>query len=143
MFKIGSIFIPVTDLEKASKWYEKNLGVKKIDVWEDGAGFYFPSGGSTQLALIEVDQRQTVEFVLQNNEKNPYFNFVVDNIEQAYKSLNRNKVQTTEIKESFGMKYFDFFDPDGNAFSVVDESIDSPFHTANIQKLQKQSFAKK
>ncbi|HEO8418252.1 Glyoxalase-like domain [Mycobacteroides abscessus subsp. abscessus] len=140
MFKIGSIFIPVTDLEKASKWYEKNLGVKKIDMWEDGAGFYFPSGGSTQLALIQVDQRQTVEFVLQNNEKNPYFNFVVDNIEQAYQSLNRNKVQTTEIKESAGMKYFDFFDPDGNAFSVVDESIDSPFHTANIQELQKQSF---
>lgn len=42
MFKIGSIFVPVTDIEKATAWYEKHLGVKKIERWEDGAGFYLP-----------------------------------------------------------------------------------------------------
>ena len=57
MFKIGSIFIPVTDIEKSTDSYEKNLGVKKIDSWEDGAGFYFPIG-STQLALVKVESQQ-------------------------------------------------------------------------------------
>ncbi|WP_400243592.1 VOC family protein [Niallia sp. JL1B1071] len=89
MFRIGSIFIPVTDLEKASKWYEKKLGVKKIDRWEDGVGFCFPSG-STQLALIQVDNRQSAEFILKDKEKNPYFNFIVDDIGEAYEYLNTN-----------------------------------------------------
>ncbi|MEK5382200.1 VOC family protein [Niallia sp. FSL W8-0635] len=139
MFRIGSIFIPVTDLEKASKWYEKKLGVKKIDNWEDGAGFCFPSS-STQLALIHVDTWQATEFIRKDKAKNPYFNFMVDHIGEAYEYLNNNGVKTTEIKEFGGMKYFDFFDLDGNPFSVVDEPIDSPFHTANVQKLQKKTF---
>ncbi|MCF2648463.1 VOC family protein [Niallia sp. Sow4_A1] len=139
MFRIGSIFIPVTDLEKASKWYEKMLGVKKIDSWEEGVGFYFPSG-STQLALIQVDIPQSSEFIVKNEEKNSYFNFIVDHIEEVYEYLNKNGVKTTEIKDFGGMKYFDFFDLDGNPFSVVDEPINSPFHSANIQKLQNTIF---
>jgi len=139
MFRIGSIFVPVTDLEKAIKWYEKNLGIQKIDEWEDGAGFYFLNG-STQLALMKVEERQPTEFAIKEKEKNVYFNFIVDDIEEAYQFLNTNEVETTAIKDVGGMKYFDFLDLDGNLFSVVDEPIDSPFHSANIQKLQKHTF---
>ncbi|WP_257958344.1 VOC family protein [Bacillus sp. V3-13] len=35
MFKVGSIFIPVTDMEKSKKWYETNLGVIKADEWKE------------------------------------------------------------------------------------------------------------
>ena len=31
MFKVGGIFIPVTDLERSKRWYELNLGVTKVD----------------------------------------------------------------------------------------------------------------
>ena len=31
MFRVGSIFVPVTNLEKAKSWYEKNLEVAFID----------------------------------------------------------------------------------------------------------------
>lgn len=135
MFRVGSIFIPVTDLDNASDWYEKNLGVKKIDSWEDGVGFYF-SESSTQLALVKVETTQPSEFVIKGKRKNVYYNFVVQNIEEAYQYLTQNGVSTTEIEDFGGMKGFDFFDLDGNPFSVVDEEPESPFHLEQIRKRQ-------
>jgi len=135
LFRVGSIFIPVTDLDNASDWYEKNLGVKKIDSWEDGVGFYF-SESSTQLALVKVETTQPSEFVIKGKRKNIYYNFLVQNIEEAYQHLTQNGVSTTEIEDFGGMKGFDFFDLDGNPFSVVDEEPESPFHLEQIRKRQ-------
>ena len=139
MFTVGSIFIPVTDVQQSTSWYENNLGVKKIDSWEEGAGFYFP-GGSTQLALIKVDAKQPTEFVVQGRKKNVYFNFVVQDIEATHKHLAENGVVTTAIEDFGGMKGFDFFDPDGNPFSVVDEDESSPFHSDRIKERQNVVF---
>ena len=139
MFKIGSIFIPVTDVQKSTSWYENNLGVKKIDSWEEGAGFYFPSG-STQLALVKVATPQPTEFVIQGKKKNVYYNFVVQDIEAVHKSLQENGVVVTDIEYFGGMKGFDFFDPDGNPFSVVDEDESSPFHSDHVKERQNVVF---
>lgn len=136
MFRVGSIFIPVTDLDKSIEWYEDNLGVTKIDSWDGGVGFYFPND-NTQLALIQVDEPQPSEFTVSPNSKNGYFNFLVDDIEEAYEKLNKSGVVTTEIEAFGGMKVFDFFDLDGNPFSVVNECKDSPYHREEVRKAQK------
>src|SRR5699024_1613955 len=140
MFKIGSIFIPVTNIEKSIDWYKENIGVKNIDSWEDGAGFYLPTS-STQLALVKVESPQPTEFTTKGNQKNCYYNFVVDDIETAHQHLNNNGVATTEIEDDFGgMKFFDFFDLDGNPFSVVSEVENSPFHSEEVRKMQKKDL---
>lgn len=135
MFKIGSIFIPVTDVEASAEWFQKYLGVKTIDSWEDGAGFYFPSG-STQLALVKVDSKQPTEFNAKGSQKNAYYNFVVEDIEAAHQHFKENGIVTTAIENYDGMKFFDFFDLDGNPFSVVQEGDSSPFHPDNVRKMQ-------
>ena len=135
MFKVGSIFIPVTDIEKSTDWYVKFLGVKKIDSWGDGAGFYLPTG-STQLALVKVESPQPTEFIIKGNQKNSYFNFVVDDIETTHQQFKNNGIVTTEIDDFGGMKFFDFFDLDGNPFSVVNEVDGSPYHSNNVRKMQ-------
>ena len=135
MFTVGSIFIPVTDIQKSTIWYETNLGLEKIDSWEEGAGFYFPSG-STQLALVKVDAKQPTEFLMQDKKKNAYYNFIVQDIEATDKHLAENGVVTTVIEDFGGMRGFDFFDPDGNPFSVVNEDESSPFHSNRIKELQ-------
>ncbi|MEZ2717984.1 VOC family protein [Niallia circulans] len=142
MFKVGSIFIPVTDIKKSTDWYVKFLGVKIIDSWEDGAGFYLPAG-TTQLALVKVDSPQPTEFIIKGDRKNSYFNFVVDNIEAAHQQFRNNGIVTTEIDDFGGMKFFDFFDLDGNPFSVVDEVSDSPFHSENVRKMQERDKTNK
>ncbi|WP_042148044.1 VOC family protein [Paucisalibacillus sp. EB02] len=136
MFKIGSIFIPVTDIEKSIDWYEKLLGVKKIDRWEDGAGFYFPTG-SAQLALVKVVDPQPTEFIIKGDQKNSYFNFVVDDIETAHQHFKNNGILTTDIDTFGDMKFFDFFDLDGNPFSVVNEVEGSPFHSEQVREMQR------
>ncbi|WRP08703.1 VOC family protein [Rossellomorea aquimaris] len=136
MYKVGSVFIPVTDMEKSMKWYEKNLGVRKIDTWDGGAGFYFPDS-DTQLGLVQVDSPQPTEFVIRGRKKNVYFNFLVDNIEVEHEKLTNAGVVTTPIEDFGGMKGFDFFDLDNNPFSVVNEQRDSPFHRKNIRELQR------
>ncbi|WP_214484045.1 VOC family protein [Bacillus sp. SM2101] len=136
MMQVGSIFIPVTSIKEATKWYEKNLGVKKIDGWEDGAGFYFPNS-STQLALVQVEAPQPTEFIIKGKKKNVYFNFVVEDINSVFDHLHSNGVINTDIEDYGGMKGFEFFDLDNNTFSIVSESIDSPFHIENVKKVQK------
>lgn len=135
MFKVGSIFIPVTDIEKSTDWYVKFLGVKVIDSWGDGAGFYLPTG-TTQLALVKVESPQPTEFIIKGDQKNSYFNFVVDDIETAHQHFKHNGIITTEIDVFGGMKFFDFFDLDGNPFSVVNEVDGSPYHSDNVRKMQ-------
>ncbi|RDY71135.1 VOC family protein [Halobacillus sp. SY10] len=135
MFQVGSVFVPVTNLEQSKKWYEEHLDVQEIDSWEGGAGFFFPQG-FVQFGLIEVSHSQPTEFEINKSEKNSYFNFVVNDIKAAYKRLNDAGVETTDIQEFGGMKHFDFFDPDQNVFSVVDEDLNSPFHKENVRKEQ-------
>ncbi|MEI2366331.1 VOC family protein [Niallia circulans] len=142
MFKVGSIFIPVTDMKKSTDWYVKFLGVKIIDSWEDGAGFYLPTG-TTQLALVKVESPQPTEFIIKGEQKNSYFNFVVDDIEAAHQQFRNNGIVTTEIDDFGGMKFFDFFDLDGNPFSVVNEVSNSPFHSDNVRKMQERDKTNK
>lgn len=139
MIKVGSIFIPVTNIEKATEWYEKHLGVKKIEDWGEGAGFYFPDS-STQLGLIKVEETQPSEFVIKGDRKNSYFNFLVEDIHAIYQQLNNSGVETTGIEDFNGMKCFDFFDLDNNAFSVVDEPFDSPFHRDKVKMKQQNNL---
>ncbi len=139
MIRIGSVFIPVTNLEQAIAWYEEHLGVQKIEEWGEGigkgAGFYFPNS-PTQLGLVQVESDQPTEFRVQNEQKNSYFNFLVDDIYAFYRDLKCEGVKTTDLEKFGGMTCFDFYDLDGNPFSVVNEVKNSPFHSDKIQKLQ-------
>ncbi|PPA69403.1 VOC family protein [Jeotgalibacillus proteolyticus] len=135
MFKVGSIFIPVTNIEKSIEWYGNFLGGKMIDRWEDGVGLYLPAG-STQLALIKVESPQPTEFRTKGDQKNSYFNFVVEKIETAHQHFKDNNIPVTDIDEFGGMKFFDFFDLDGNPFSVVDEVEGSPYHSDQVRQMQ-------
>jgi len=137
MFKVGSIFIPVTDLERSKRWYELNLGVTKVDEWQEkgldhGVGYVF-NDASTGLVLIKVEKTPPTEFTIKGKSKNVYYNFEVEDIEPVYGLLKQNGVETTEIHDYGVMKGFDFFDPDGNPFSVVSEEISSPYHKDNIK----------
>ena len=136
MFKVGSIFIPVTDLERSKKWYEVNLGLTKVDEWQEngadhGVGYVFEND-VTGLALIKTEKPQPTEFTVKGKNKNVYYNFEVDNIQQAFDRLKQNGVETTDIHDYGMMKGFDFFDPDGNTFSVVSEEMNSPYHKDNL-----------
>ncbi|TFB22121.1 VOC family protein [Filobacillus milosensis] len=125
MFKVGGIFIPVTDLKRSKDWYSAVLGLTKIDEWQEngedyGADFVFEKG-TTPLTLIKVEKPQPTEFTVKGKDKNVYYNFEVADIDEAYNHFTKHGVETTEIHDFGPMKGFDFFDLDGNPFSIVSE----------------------
>ncbi|MBM7554216.1 VOC family protein [Thalassobacillus pellis] len=139
MFKVGSIFIPVSNLDESIKWYEHYLGAIFVDRWdfgERGAGFVFKKGDA-QLGLVEVDRPQPTEFEVKKGKKNSYYNFLVTDIHKAHHSLYTKGVVVSEISDYSGMGCFEFLDPDGNPFSVVNEVEGSSFHEENLEKLRK------
>ena len=129
--RAGSLFIPVRNLENSAQWYEKHLGVKHIDSWGEGMGFYFPKG-PTQLALIQVQETPSTEFQISTRKTNTYFNFLVEDCYQLHEQFKNQEIRVTEIEDFAGMKCFDASDPDGNVLSFVDEPEDSPYHSTVI-----------
>ena len=129
--KIGSIFVPVSDLNHSAEWYESHLGLQRIGEWEGGIGYVLPDG-SAQLALVRTKTHQGTEFLLDEKERHVFFNLLVPDARALHLKLSTRAVVTTPIKEENGMKYFDFFDMDGNTFSVVEENPDSPFHPDHL-----------
>ncbi len=87
--------------------------------------------------MVQVESPQPTEFITKGDQKNCYFNFIVDDIDSAHQHFKNNGIATTEIDDFGGMKFFDFFDLDGNPFSVVNEVEGSPYHSDNVKKMQK------
>lgn len=90
--------------------------------------------------LVKVESHQPTEFIIKGNQKNSYYNFVVDNIGTAHQHFKNNGVLTSEIHDFDGMKFFDIFDLDGNPFSVVNEVDGSPYHSDNVRKMQERDL---
>ncbi|KUP07637.1 glyoxalase [Bacillus coahuilensis p1.1.43] len=139
MFTVGSIFIPVNNLEESIEWYQKVLNIHLLDRWESeeekGAGFCFHKG-DIQLGLIEVKSSDSTEFNIDDHQKNSYYNFKVGDIKAACHHLMNQDVKVTKIENFGGMKFFDFFDLHGHSFSVVEEVAGSPFHSDHIKRIQ-------
>ncbi|GGD00480.1 hypothetical protein GCM10007216_34040 [Thalassobacillus devorans] len=138
MFKISSIFIPVSNLEESMRWYQENLGAIFVDSWDfgdRGAGFIFEEGDA-QMGLVEVENPQPTEFEVVKGKKNSYYNFLAEDIQQAHQTLYQKGVVVSKIEDFGGMTAFEFLDPDGNPFSVVNEVEGSKFHKTNLEKLK-------
>ncbi|WP_404407104.1 VOC family protein [Jeotgalibacillus malaysiensis] len=136
MFKVGSVFIPVTNLERSAKWYETHFHVKPIEQWEGGAGYYFPDS-AVQLGLIEVRSSQPSSFTDRQGGQNTYFNLIANDISSVHTQLTENGLHVSEIRDFGGMNYFDCEDPDGNILSIIEEVPGSPFHSDQVDKLPK------
>lgn len=116
--EIGSIFIPVKDLEKSIKWYEDVLDFKLTVNWGLGATLKIHNN-TTVLGLIQVSEKQPVEFMNKENSKTSYYNFLTEDIQYSYKSLKQNNVKVYEIQDHGDFYLLNFEDPDGNILSMI------------------------
>ena len=109
--KIDDIMFYVEDLEKAAKFYERVLGLKKA--WADKErkmiGFIFEEDDS--------------EIVIHSDTSlpNPDFNFLVDNVEEFIKEFKEKgyNVVMDPFEIRSGMCAV-IEDPDGNKLPIVD-----------------------
>lgn len=107
--QIGTIFIPVSNVEKARNWYCDILGLACSGEILFGHLFIIPMNGTGIVLDSKIYSEET-------RLKTPLFHFNTNNIEQAYKYMkNKNVKLTTAIEHNH---WFNFEDSDGNHLMV-------------------------
>jgi len=111
LLKIDSIMFYVSDLEKAAKFYEDVLGLKRV--WTD------KEEGMIGLVFKESDS----EIVIHNDSTmtNPSFSFLVENVKEFCDEYEKKGHQL--IQKPFDVrcgKFAVLADPDGNELPIID-----------------------
>jgi catechol 2,3-dioxygenase-like lactoylglutathione lyase family enzyme len=109
MNQIGTVFIPVRNIEKARDWYCDILGLKVEGEIQFGHLFVIPMEG-TDIVLDSKIYAQDKVFTT------PAFHFNTENIQEAYRFMREKGVHL--ISDIQHNHYFNFKDPDGNLLMV-------------------------
>ncbi|USB33379.1 VOC family protein [Paenibacillus sp. YPG26] len=107
--QIGTVFIPVSNIEKARDWYCDILGLPVDREILYGHLYVVPMNGTG----IVLDSKIYSE---DNIFRTPAFHLNTNNIEEAYEFMKSKNVNlTTQIEHN---QWFNFKDPDGNQLMV-------------------------
>ena len=109
--RIDTVFLQVTDLNRALDWYQSVLGLERG--WSDFEhGYASLKLGETTLTLVATPADR---FVPQTSHAP--FNFFVPDAEAAFAHLTGLGIECTPIVTD-SVTWFDFYDIDGNLLSV-------------------------
>lgn len=107
--EIGTVFIPVSDIEKARDWYCDILGLNPDREIQFDHLCVIPMKG-TEIVLDSKIYSEDSVF------KVPAFHILTEDIEAAFQFMSKKGVNLiTEVEHSH---YFNFKDPDGNILMI-------------------------
>jgi len=107
--QIGTIFIPVSNVEESRNWYCDLLGLPEEGEILYGHLYIVPMNGTG----IVLDSKIFAE---ENVFKTPVFHLNTNDIEKSYEYMKSKNVElVTEIQHNH---WFNFKDPDGNLLMV-------------------------
>lgn len=107
--QIGTVFIPVSNIEQARDWYCDLLGLPNDGEILFGHLFVVPMEGTG----IVLDSKI---YAKDNVFRAPAFHFNTNNVEEAYAYMKAKGVDlVTGIEHN---QWFNFRDPDGNLLMV-------------------------
>jgi catechol 2,3-dioxygenase-like lactoylglutathione lyase family enzyme len=107
--RIDTICLTVSNVEKASNWYQEVLGL--IESFK-GDGYRIMSVGNSGVPLtIE-------EGDVNSSQRLAYPIFYSENIEEIYQELKKQNVKVSEIQDDGVNKFLDLYDLDGNKLQV-------------------------
>jgi CspA family cold shock protein len=113
---LNMIVMRVRDLKTARAWYERVLELKVAEENPSGQTVVLDLGRGANLCLWQLgpDEAQAEEGVA-----TAFPNFRTGDVDGAHAKLDGLGVSVTPLKDSGGVKWFSFFDPDGNRIDVV------------------------
>jgi hypothetical protein len=107
--QVGTIFIPVSNIEKARNWYCDIVGLPKDGEILFEHLYVLPMNGTNIVLDSKIFSKDAVYKV-------PAFHFNTNNINEAYTYMKMKNVDLiTEIEHNH---WFNFKDPDGNVLMV-------------------------
>ena len=116
--KLSMMQMAVTDVDKAKEFYTDKLGFKAINDSKD-----FSQGSDRWVSIVPPGGGATINLtnVFENMKPGTMKLYLsTSDIEAAYKELKAKGVKlTSEITDDSWGKWFDFNDPDGNHWLIV------------------------
>lgn len=109
---VWGITFYVSDLKKATRFYQETVGLEKKYEFSSYVGF---DCGGVEIGLMPDPKRKTQRDVSATVE------FLVSNIEEVHKELKAKGVEfSNELhEETWGGKQAAFKDPDGNVLEIT------------------------
>jgi predicted enzyme related to lactoylglutathione lyase len=109
--KIGMVFVPVSDMDRAIAWYSRLLGLPAGDTSHEGKIYDVPMQGETGLIL---DGNKPVY-----NSSQPLLFFWTDDLAAALRHLREMNAEISSDAQDIGsVTFITFTDPDGNMLMV-------------------------
>jgi catechol-2,3-dioxygenase len=122
LIRVGTIYIPVSNVEHAAVWYEVKLGAV-MNYKDDGKAILDLANQS--LFLVKAEKGQSANFRDHNGEVRFSMTFEVDGLDALHSlrtDLIEKGVAAGEIENrGHTGRNFVFTDPDGNKFDVWSE----------------------
>lgn len=113
---LNMVVLRVRDLKSARAWYERVLELKVSEENSSGQTVVLDLGRGANLCLWQLGPDETPA----TTETAAAFpNFRSGDIDGVHGKLEGLGVTVTPLKDSGGVKWFSFFDPDGNRIDVV------------------------
>ncbi|PQZ53640.1 MULTISPECIES: VOC family protein [Bacillus] len=122
LLRVGTTYIPVTDVELSSNWYVNKLGAELSFKDEDKAIINF---ANQSFFLIKSQDNQSLNFVDFHGEERFSLTFEVNGLhalESIHRDFIKKDIMIGEIENrGHAGKNFIFYDLDGNKFDVWSE----------------------
>lgn len=110
--RIGSVFVPVSDMQRAITWYSRLFGLEEGQTSHEGGVYDVPMDGETGL-ILDANKPITGHSV------QPLCFFLTDDISATLEWLRGLNVEITGEPQDIGSVTFaTFSDPEGNPLMV-------------------------
>jgi len=109
---VWCVAFQVSNLEKASDFYEKILGLEKKYVFSSYVGFQC---GNLEIGLVPKKTKNV------QTQSSPSVEFLVSDVDRMYRELKAKGVKFAKElhDEAWGGREASFTDPDGNTLEIV------------------------
>jgi catechol 2,3-dioxygenase-like lactoylglutathione lyase family enzyme len=119
LYGVG-IFVPVSNLERSTKWYSEMLGFEITLHDEPNATVLMMNDHRIVFCLVLSSDIEHRPFPKNNYQVEQYFNFHTKDVDSAYLDLKEKGASIGEIEKfDGGIRGFSLLDPDGNKYGIV------------------------
>jgi catechol 2,3-dioxygenase-like lactoylglutathione lyase family enzyme len=119
LLRVGTSYIPISNVELSSDWYVRNLGAELSYKDEDKAILNF---SNQSIFLVKAKENQSSNFYDIYGEERFSITFEVDGLnalEVIHRNFKEKQIRVGEIEDrGHPGRNFIFFDLDGNKFDV-------------------------
>ncbi|MBI1936550.1 MAG: VOC family protein [Ignavibacteriales bacterium] len=113
--RLDTVIIRVKNIDTSKRWYTEVLQLKNLFEDDKEKLVVFDTGGAASVTIWHLKEDEILQ---QKSAAGTFPIFLSPDAESIHKYLKENGVEASSITESEGIKFFFFFDPDGNKLEV-------------------------